>query len=174
MTGRESVAGAGGRPDDESASCRDLAVVLHDLAWLLPRTVGAEAMRVEPQPPTALEVMRLLSRRPGLSVNEVARELGIAANNVSTAVGHLSGEGLLERRRDPRDGRIVRLHPTDAALVARHRREQSWGRSMVAALADLDGREVESLISAAPALRRLAERLAVDDPGDGERATASP
>src|ERR1700735_4847639 len=93
----------------DEASARELAVVLHDLAWLLPRTIGANAMHSEPQPPTALEVMRLLTRRPGLSVNDVAREIGVRANNVSTAVKALEDRGLLEKNRDQGDGRVTRL-----------------------------------------------------------------
>jgi DNA-binding MarR family transcriptional regulator len=142
---------------------RELAVVLHDLAWLLPRTVGADAMRAEPQPPTALEVMRLLARRPGLSVGQVARELGIATNNVSTAVGHLQDQGLLEKRRDEQDARIIRLHPTEVALQARRRREHAWGRAMSVALAGLDPHDAAALLAAGPALRHLAGHLALDD-----------
>ncbi len=142
---------------------RDLAVVLHDLAWLLPRTIGAAASRAEPQPPTALEVMRLLSRRPGLSVNDVARELGIAPNNVSTAVTHLEGQGLLERRRDPSDGRVARLHPTPEAVEARARREKAWGEAMRDVLAAAPAEDAALLSAAAPALHRLADLLADRD-----------
>ena len=151
MTGRKG-------PDEESA--RELAVVLHDLAWLLPRTIGAEAMQAEPQPPTALEVMRLLTRSSGLSVNDVGREIGVQANNVSTAVKLLEDRGLLEKRRDEEDGRVTRLHPTDRALEARARREESWGESMLEALAGLSPAEVTALLNAHRALRRLADLLA--------------
>ncbi|MEU4237326.1 MarR family winged helix-turn-helix transcriptional regulator [Actinoplanes sp. NPDC026619] len=137
-----------------------LAIVLHDLAWLLPRTIGAEAARAEPLPPTALEVMRLLTRRPGRSVNEVAAEIGVAANNVSTAVSQLEARGLLARRRDEADGRVIRLHPTATAHEARLRRERSWAERMAAALAHLPGDDADRLVSALPALRHLADGLA--------------
>ncbi|GAA2644716.1 MarR family winged helix-turn-helix transcriptional regulator [Paractinoplanes durhamensis] len=137
-----------------------LAVVLHDLAWLLPRTIGAEAGRAEPLPPTALEVMRLLTRRPGRSVNEVAAEIGVAANNVSTAVSQLEARGLLARQRDETDGRVTRLHPTATAHEARQRREHSWGERMAAALSGLSAAEATRLVGALPALRHLAGDLA--------------
>src|SRR5437763_4040 len=43
---------------------RELAVVLHDLVWLFPRTIdlGAE-VGLEPLPPSELEVMRLVVLR---------------------------------------------------------------------------------------------------------------
>lgn len=143
---------------------RDLAVVLHDLAWLLPRTIGLEAMQAEPQPPTALEVMRLLTRRPGLSVNDVSRETGVAANNVSSAVTQLERQGLVERRRDASDGRVTRLHPTRRALEARQAREHSWGESMNCALGHLHDDERKALLAAVPALQQLSRHLASADP----------
>ena len=142
---------------------RDLAVVLHDLAWLLPRTVGAPAARAEPQPPTALEIMRLLARRPGLSVNDVAREIGVQPNNVSTAVRLLEADGLLAKKRDEVDGRVARLHPTSKALAARGRREEAWGDSMTDALDHLDPADAEALLAASGVLRRLADHLARTD-----------
>jgi DNA-binding MarR family transcriptional regulator len=138
---------------------RELAVVLHDLAWLLPRTIGAEAARKEPLPPTALEVMRLLSRRPGLSVNEVATEIGVAANNVSTALTLLGGRGLVERQRDEIDGRITRLYPTGRAHEARQRREDSWAEAMSAALDRLPPEDARRLVEALPSLQRLGADL---------------
>ncbi len=147
----------------DEASARELAVVLHDLAWLLPRTIGANAMQAEPQPPTALEVMRLLTRRPGLSVNDVAREIGVRANNVSTAVKALEHRGLLEKNRDLGDGRVTRLYPTKTALQARSRRERSWGQSMLEAVGRLSPIEADALVKASHALRRLADDLAQSD-----------
>ncbi len=138
--------------------------MLFDLNWLLPRTIGAAASRAEPLPPTALETMRLLARRPGLSVNDVAREIGVKANNVSTAVTQLEARGLLERRRDETDGRVTRLHPTRQALSARRDRERAWGQAMDAALARLTPRQAQSLLAALPALRGLADDLAQQDP----------
>lgn len=145
-------------PHAPSPNARDLAIVLNDLAWLLPRTIGAEAARADPLPPSELEVMRLLARRPGLSVNEVAAELGLQPSNVSTAVRSLVAQGILERRPDDDDRRVVRLVPTSVALQSREQRELSWGASLETVLADIPNRA--ALEAALPALRALANRLA--------------
>jgi DNA-binding MarR family transcriptional regulator len=150
-------------PADQSAA-RDLAVVLHDLAWLLPRTVGPEAARRDPLPQSELEVMRLLVRRPGLSVNDVARELGLQPSNASTAIRLLIARGSLERRADRADRRVARLYPTPAAYAARDHREYSWGEALSEVLDGLAPADRRRLAKAAPALRRLATRLA-GDPG---------
>src|ERR1700758_1858313 len=108
---------------------RELVVALHDIAWLLPRTIDpwAEAGLDDPLPATELEVMRLLVRAPELSVGEVARELGLQPSNASAAIRGLGAGGLLERKPAPRDGRVSRLHPTARAQAIRRQREGAWG-----------------------------------------------
>jgi DNA-binding MarR family transcriptional regulator len=138
---------------------RDFAVVLHDLAWLLPRTIGLEGARHDPLPMSELEVMRLLARRPGLSVNDVARELGMQSSNVSTAIRSLVDKGTLRRRPDDADKRVVRLEPTESALAARDRRESSWGIAMQQVLTEFSAADRSQLLAAVPLLRTLADRL---------------
>jgi DNA-binding MarR family transcriptional regulator len=145
------------QPSEQQA--RRLAVVLQDLAWLLPRTIGAAELERERLPLSELEVMRLLVRRPGLRVGDVATELGLHGPNASAAIKALLARGLIERRRDPDDGRVARLHPTPRAIASRDQRETSWGTALRDTLRDLDPDEVSALLAATPALRALAERL---------------
>lgn len=137
-----------------------LAVALYDLAWLLPRTVGADEARRDPMPPTELEIMKLLVRRPGLSVTEVARDLGLQPSNVSTAVRSLTERGMVERRAHENDARIGRLHPTKRAVENRRKREQAWGAAMERVLGDLPPESAERLRESLPALQQLATALA--------------
>jgi DNA-binding MarR family transcriptional regulator len=143
----------------EEQTPTDLAVVLHDLAWLLPRTIGREADPRNALPASELEIMRLLVRRPGLSVNDAAGELRLAPANVSTALRALEARGLLERRRDPDDGRVVRLHPTRAALAHRRDQEGAWGRALAQALATLPKADAKRTLAATRSLRALATVL---------------
>jgi DNA-binding MarR family transcriptional regulator len=156
IAGEVADAGPGGPGE---AAPRDLAVVLHDLAWLLPRTVGLAAARQDPLPISELEVMRLLVRRPGLSVNDVARELGMQPSNASTAIRSLISRGALQRQRDSSDGRVVRLEPTPDAYVARDRRERAWGEALADVLARLAPADRQRLLEAVPVLRLLAAHL---------------
>jgi DNA-binding MarR family transcriptional regulator len=138
---------------------KDLAVTLFDLAWLLPRTVGAADDAGEALPLSELEVMRLLVRHPGLSVNDVAAELGLRPSNVSAAVRSLAERGLIERRRDEGDARIARLHPTAEAIARRDRREAAWGAELERLLRALPEGERHRLLGATPALDALAQIL---------------
>jgi DNA-binding MarR family transcriptional regulator len=146
----------------EEQTPTDLAVVLHDLAWLLPRTIGREQDPGHVLPASELEIMRLLVRRPGLSVNRTAAELRLAPANVSTALRALEARGLLERRRDSDDGRVVRLYPTTGALGHRSEQELAWGNALGHALAALPKAEARRTLAATPALRALADVLGHD------------
>src|SRR5215471_17672170 len=56
-----------------------------------------------------LDLVRVVRRRPGISVGEAAEELRLAANTVSTLVRQLCDAGLLERTTDVADRRVGRL-----------------------------------------------------------------
>jgi DNA-binding MarR family transcriptional regulator len=112
-----------------------------------------------PLPETHLELLRLVSERPGLRVREAAGALRLAPNTVSTLVNKLVSAGLLERRRDRRDGRAARLHLTEAAVQRiaawRDRRQALVARAMETLAAG----DREAIAGALPALRRLADAL---------------
>ena len=149
------------------AKTRELAVALHDLAWLLPRTLDPQAEAdLEPLPTSELEVMRLLVRRPGLSVGDVARELGLQPSNASAAVRGLLARGLLERRADESDGRIARLAPTTQAQAIRRRREEAWGKLLRGQLTRLRAEDVASLLAAVEPLQALAAALSAGNQAD--------
>jgi DNA-binding MarR family transcriptional regulator len=68
-----------------------------------------------------IEVVRLVRRRPGLSVAEAAAQLALAPNTVSTLVGQLADAHVLARVADPQDRRIARLVLTAPARAALER-----------------------------------------------------
>ena len=138
---------------------KELAVTLFDLAWLLPRTVGAVGPGDAGLPLSELEVMRLLVRQPGLSVGEAAKALGLQSSNVSATVRSLVARDLLERRRDEGDGRMTRLYPTRKAIAHRDRQEAAWGDQLARRLGELPDAERGRLLAAAPALEALADLL---------------
>ena len=156
------------RATANETAARALAVTLHDLAWLLPRTVDVEAVSVDARagteldtlPASELEVMRLLVRRPGLTVGEVARELGLQRTNASAAIRTLIGRGLLQRARDADDGRVARLTPTSRAIENRDRREAAWGAALAARLSGLEAADAAAILACAQPLAELARALA--------------
>jgi DNA-binding MarR family transcriptional regulator len=61
-------------------------------------------------PESLAELLRLIGRRPGISVREAATELGLAPNTASTLVSKLSAEGLLLRTVESRAARRAALN----------------------------------------------------------------
>ncbi|MGB3896337.1 MarR family winged helix-turn-helix transcriptional regulator [Mycolicibacter sinensis] len=58
-------------------------------------------------------LLRQLSGEPGLSGAELARRLLITPQGVQLALSALEGRGLVERKQDPRHGRILRAYLTE-------------------------------------------------------------
>jgi DNA-binding MarR family transcriptional regulator len=121
------------------------------------RRAGRRGLPGPPVPSAQAELLRVVLVQPGIGVREAAQQLGVAPNTVSTLVNQLAVAGLLERGRDPDDGRAARLVLTQRAVgraaLWRDQREQA----LRAALAELDEREREALTTAVPALRRVLE-----------------
>ena len=110
-------------------------------------------------PGAQLELVRLLRRRPGVSVAEAASELRLAANTVSTLVGELSEAGLLVRSIDQADRRVARL---DLAPEMRRTVERWRDRrvdALAAAFERLSSAERRRLAAALPCLEHLAGSL---------------
>jgi DNA-binding MarR family transcriptional regulator len=137
----------------------DLARLLGGIRRSLNQSVRA-ATGAAPLPDAQVEVLRLVERRPGLSVQAAAAELCLASNTVSTLVHRLVDAGLLEREADAADGRVARLTLTRAALsrlrLWRDRRQEI----LAAHLAALSESERAGLARALPVLERLAASLA--------------
>ncbi|MFE4663436.1 MarR family winged helix-turn-helix transcriptional regulator [Streptomyces sp. NPDC056716] len=110
-----------------------------------------------------VELLRLVTARPGIRISEAARKLGLAGNSVSTLVNQLVRDGWLVRETDPADRRAALLLPTPAAetrLAAWRGRRAELVRQQVSRLDDADR---EALRAALPALRRLTDTLREED-----------
>lgn len=117
-----------------------------------------------------VEVVRLVRRRPGLSVAEAAAELALAPNTVSTLVGQLAEAQVLTRVTDPQDRRVARLALTAPAKERVERWRDQRAAATAGAIADLDPSERAALERAVPIISRLAAALgpAPDAPGSSE------
>ena len=69
-----------------------------------------------------------LYRRPGLSQEEMARELNVNKSSVARQLSLLEEQGYVERKSDPRDKRSLLIYPTEKALALKERIYQCYGR----------------------------------------------
>jgi DNA-binding MarR family transcriptional regulator len=110
-----------------------------------------------------LELVRLVRRRPGLSVADAAADLRLAANTVSTLVRQLTEAGLMVRNADERDRRVARLEltPEMAEKVGAWRDRRVT--ALASAMARLAPADQQRLADALPVLAQLAEQLHEED-----------
>lgn len=106
-----------------------------------------------------LELVKLVSRQPGISVAEAAERLRLAANTVSTLVGQLTDAGVMVRRHDAGDRRVAQLHLEEST----GRRVASWHdrrvEAVASAMSGLSPQDRRRLLDATSALGRLVDAL---------------
>ncbi|GAA1949760.1 MarR family transcriptional regulator [Catenulispora subtropica] len=114
-------------------------------------------------------VLALLWEQDGRPPGEIAAALHVSTPTVVKMATRMTAAGLLTRRRDERDNRLVRLWLTEAGRALRQPVEQERENLENRLTADLTEREREQLISALTKIRRRAlELLADSDPADAE------
>src|SRR5882724_5522591 len=93
---------------------RDPLVVLCDVARLV-RTLADARAREHGMTRAQWMILVRLDRQPGMSQNELATLIEVEPITVGRLVDRLEARGLIERRPDPADRRIRRLHLLPAA-----------------------------------------------------------
>jgi DNA-binding MarR family transcriptional regulator len=106
-----------------------------------------------------LELVRVVRRRPGISIADAAQKLSLAPNTVSTLVRQLTEAELVVRTADETDRRVARLElsPSISHRVAAWRDRRVL--AVETAIASLSPDERRLLAEAVPVLARVAERL---------------
>lgn len=105
-----------------------------------------ELMRERGIPGISMALLRLVQKHPGLTLSDAARELEIAKSHLSNAVESLSHVDLIEKRPDPKDHRLLRLHPTPAANELTRDLREGINRRLGALLQTLPESDVECLL----------------------------
>ena len=79
---------------------------------LMQLTLARNMAHLDIKPPH-LDILLNLYRREGISQQELARKLLVGRSNMSMLLPQLEKRGVIERRPDPRDKRVLRLHLTE-------------------------------------------------------------
>lgn len=75
-----------------------------------------QAMRGQDLNPPAMYLLRHVAAAPGLTVSELARKAGVVKSGVSKMIDQVAGQGLVEKRPDPADQRLIRLFLTEQGV----------------------------------------------------------
>ena len=88
---------------------RDLLFLLHDVARLV-RVDADKRARAHGMTRAQWSILIWLERQPGIAQKELSELLEVEPISVARLIDRLEGRGMVERRPDPRDRRIWRLH----------------------------------------------------------------
>jgi DNA-binding MarR family transcriptional regulator len=91
------------------------------------------------------ELLRLVGRRPDISVRDAAAELGLVPNTASTLVSKLASDGLITRTTDADDRRVGRLRLTDSAQHVADTSRAAGRAALSDVLDELDAHQLEAL-----------------------------
>jgi DNA-binding MarR family transcriptional regulator len=143
----------------------DLLYLLFDTARLLRIEAGARA-RARGLARGEFSTLAILARNPGLTQRELAQRLDVEPITVARLLDRLAARGLVERRPDPRDRRVWRLHPGPQAAAVTAGITEALGelsRQLTAGLkpATLDGlaaglAHISAVLDPAPNLQEVA------------------
>jgi DNA-binding MarR family transcriptional regulator len=126
------------------------------LAELLTRWIRRAPTEADLSFPAAATLVRLTLDGPHRLTDLAAAE-GVSQPGMTQLVTRLEGDGLVRRRADPADRRVVLVEATEegAALVDRRRGQRA--EQLRTLLGTLTASERDSIEAALPALLRLAE-----------------
>lgn len=105
------------------------------------------------------ELLRLVGRRPGISVSVAAAELGLVANTASTLVSKLAAKGLLVRTVDTTDRRVGLLRLTEPAQQMVDASRATRRAVLSEVLNELDNSQIAALADGLEVLDNMTRML---------------
>jgi len=105
------------------------------------------------------ELLRLVGRRPDISVTEAAAELGLVPNTTSTLVSKLASDGLITRAVDSDDRRVGRLRLTDSAQHVADASRAAGRAALSEVLGDLDENQIHALSRGLSVMSEITHKL---------------
>ncbi len=117
---------------------RDLLFLLHDVARLL-RVEADKRARQHGMTRAQWAILIWLERQPGISQKELSEFLEVEPITVARLIDRLEARGMVERRPDPRDRRIWRLHlqpPAQAVMREIDDQRADMTRSVTAGISE--------------------------------------
>jgi DNA-binding MarR family transcriptional regulator len=139
------------------AAAEEIVGLFHGINRTLGRRVS-EQMKPADLPAGCPLVLHLVHDRPGLTVSALSRAAGQAKSRTSVIVDWLADRGILDKRADPDDQRLVRVYATPRVEALWHGMHRMMEDMMAELLADLDPEQRANLVAALRQLRAAAQR----------------
>ncbi|MET8794997.1 MarR family transcriptional regulator [Nocardia sp. NPDC004568] len=111
----------------------------------------------EKLPFTTLSVLDTLAHRGPSRLTDLTVTEQLTQPGITQLVARLARDGLVQRRRDPADGRAVIVHLTEEGRRVRAARHEDRARYLAPRVSELSPAHRRALAAALPALTRLAQ-----------------
>lgn len=109
-------------------------------------------------------ILGMLKANGPLPISMVGRRLAIAKQNMTTITDRLIEEGLLERRADPRDRRVINIGITGKGAEALREGKRSAKEALGRSLSELEEEDIHRLHEALAVVTSVFDRI---QQGDG-------
>jgi DNA-binding MarR family transcriptional regulator len=126
--------------DDDAR--RDVLFVLHDVARLI-RVEADKRARAHGMTRAQWVILVRVERQPGLSQKELAEVMEVEPITVARLIDRMERRGIVERRPDPKDRRVWRLHlcPSATPLLGELHEARTALARMITGDLDMDAIE---------------------------------
>ncbi|MBO3762035.1 MarR family transcriptional regulator [Ciceribacter sp. L1K23] len=91
-------------------------------------------------------VIQALAEEEGLTTGALAQRLGVKAPTMTRTIGRLEAQGFVERRADPKDARLTKVHLTPAGTDTLSKIERATQECSLQAVQGLSGKDVKLLV----------------------------
>jgi MarR family transcriptional regulator for hemolysin len=150
---------------------RDLLFLLNDVARLL-RVDADKRARLHGMTRAQWAILIWLERQPGISQKELSELLEVEPITVARLIDRLEVRGMVERRPDPRDRRIWRLHLLRPARDVLHEIDEQRAEMTSMVTAGIDDNTIEIMTEALMRMKATLVQEAHASRKGGEPAEA--
>ena len=104
-------------------------------------------------------ILRILERRGSLPVSAIGKQLFIAKQNMTTFIDRLMTEGLVERKNDAADRRVINIIITEKGRGLLKESRQGLKRIINENLSKLSDEDIEALYSVFEVIKTIIHKL---------------
>jgi DNA-binding MarR family transcriptional regulator len=108
-------------------------------------------------------ILRILERRGPLPMSALGKRLAIAKQNMTPMIDKLMDDGLVERRNDTSDRRVINIEITERGTRFLRKSKMALKKNIKASLSELCNEDIALLDSAFQTIRSVVSRLEKKD-----------
>jgi DNA-binding MarR family transcriptional regulator len=159
--------------NEEAAAEGDPRAAIGEALFRVARAVMFGSDRDSPLtelPVSQLRCLRVVGYHEGLKMQDLAARMDVKLSALSQVVDRLVKKGMVERRPDAEDRRVVRLHLTDEARPLLDAMKRTRETRLSAAVAELDPEALPRVIEGMRLLAAAGERAQAKARAEREEA----